>query len=575
MNQANKSNIEVAIARRIANIYGDKVPKTITNDIVDHILKVKDGLSTKNSSAQKWTEKDTILITYGDSLRDMDEMPLETLQKFLIQHLSEAISIVHILPFFPYSSDDGFSVIDYLEVNPELGNWDDIKKINQSFRLMFDLVINHISQFSTWFQNYRTGREPGKSYFIEQNPSADLSAVVRPRSLPLLTKVQTTEGEKHVWTTFSADQVDLNFSNPALLTEMIKVFLFYLEKGAQIIRLDAIAFLWKEIGTNCLHLPQTHEVVKLMRDIMDILHPSYILLTETNVPNKENLSYFGQGDEANMVYQFSLPPLLLHALHTGNSTYLQQWARNIPQLENNCSFFNFTASHDGIGVRPLEGLVPEEEFQQLVEGMRKFGAHISTKRNSDGSDSPYEMNITYLDALRGTSKGRDTYQFERFICSQTIMMSLQGVPAFYIHSLLGTRNYTEGVLKTGMPRTINRRKWHANEIYPLLKAQTTLQGRIFTEMKNRIALRRTIEEFHPNKPQKILECGSDFFVLSRNNDKFFSICNITDEPRDFQFDPLQFQRQSYTDLLGNVTIASDNPKLTLKPYQCLWLKEKE
>lgn len=568
-----EKDFKSCLTNRFENIFGKKPESTYIDEIILQIKKTKEAV--KPALNEKWDASDIIMITYGDSLIDIDEQPLQTLNRFAKKYLSKVVSTIHILPFFPYSSDDGFSVIDYKKVNPTLGEWSDVDALAQRFKLMFDLVVNHISQFSEWFQNYKKGENPGRGYFIEADPAADLSAVVRPRSLPLLTPVETTSGLKHVWTTFSADQIDLNFANKDLVKEMINIFLIYLEKGASIIRLDAIAFLWKEIGTNCLHLPQTHEFVKLLRDIIDYIHPSLVLLTETNVPNKENLSYFGNNDEANMVYQFSLPPLLLHALYNGNSTYLTEWAQSIPELPDECTFFNFTASHDGIGVRPLEGLVPKKEFDSLVQGMRQMGAHISTKRNSDGSDSPYEMNITYLDALRATKKGFDTCQVERFICSQTIMMSLQGVPAFYIHSLLGTRNYNEGVKKTGMPRTINRKKWNANELFPLLKANTS-QRRIFDEIRRRIEIRKRIGYFHPNTKQEFIAFRDDLIVFYRGlNSELLCLANITELPKSININDIPGEGSFNYDLIGETRLVSNSDELIFKPYQVMWLIEQE
>lgn len=564
-----EKEIKSILAKRIQAIYDQKFDGELLDHLTDLVKEAKENYVP--TSANKWTEKDTILITYGDSIVDLDDLPLETLRSFAKRYLSDVISIIHILPFFPYSSDDGFSVIDYRQVNPNLGTWKNIENLIPDFNIMADLVINHISQYSDWFQNYLKGENPGKDFFIDVDPSLDLSAVVRPRSLPLLTPVKTPEGEKHVWTTFSSDQIDLNFASPALLIEMAKVFLLYLLKGARVIRLDAIAFLWKEIGTNCLHLPQTHEVVKLMRDIMDIIHPSLVLLTETNVPNKENLSYFGEGDEANMVYQFSLPPLLLHALYTGNSKYLTKWALEIPELDENSTFFNFTASHDGIGVRPLEGLVPKEEFDKLVQGMHGLGAHISTKRNSDGSDSPYEMNITYLDALRANIKGYDDNHLQRFICSQTLMMTLQGVPAFYIHSLLGTRNYYEGVKRTGMPRTINRKKWSTNELYPLLKSSTP-QRELFDELRRIIKIRRDTAAFHPNAKQEVIDFDERLFIVYRGeNNNLLCIANVTDKPISIDIDNIPGEADYNYDLIAESPLVTTSDDLLLKPYQVMWL----
>lgn len=564
-----RSDLHAQIETRLKRIYRtDDRLGDISKHLAEAAAKVR---KQRRGKASRWSEQDIILITYGDSILEEGERPLRSLRSFLAKYLAGKVSHVHILPFFPYSSDDGFSVIDYYRVDPKLGDWEDVRSIAADFGLMADLVINHISRQSNWFQNYLNGKDPGEDYFIEADQSDDLSKVVRPRSLPLLTPVETIEGTRWVWTTFSDDQIDLNFSNPKVLLEMMKVFLFYLEQGAQIIRLDAIAFLWKEIGTTCLHLPQTHEVVKLMRDLIDYIDPNIILITETNVPNKENLSYFGAGDEANMVYQFSLPPLLLHALHTANVEYLTRWAATLTDIPPGCTFFNFTASHDGIGVRPLEGLLPREEILELTTAMQAYGGRISTKRNADGSDSPYEMNITYLDALKHTRAGKDKLQIERFICSQTIMMSFKGIPAFYIHSLIGTHNNTRGVARTGMNRTINRRKWNRNELYPLLDGPSSHQA-ILYKLSERIALRKTVAAFHPDSPMEIPERNDGLFVMFRGPERELTVlANFSTLP----IQPGEAESGisgAYHDLLGKEDVLIH--ELVLRPYQVMWLQKK-
>lgn len=563
----NREELELRIGERLTKIYDDKsAGSSITRKLIDVIEETK---SERTKPATPWSEKDIILITYGDSIQQGGEKPLTTLKIFLDKFLNNSISHVHILPFFPYSSDDGFSVIDYYQVDPNLGDWENIASLTENYELMADLVINHISQHSKWFQNYLKGLDPGADYFIESDPEQDLSLVVRPRSLPLLTPAQTNEGLKHVWTTFSADQIDLNFRSPALLLEMMKVYLFYLKQEAQIIRLDAIAFLWKEPGTSCLHLPQTHEVVKLMRDMIEYIDPAIILITETNVPNKENLSYFGKGDEASMVYQFSLPPLLLHALYTSDTSYLTKWAATLSDIPKGCTFFNFTASHDGIGVRPLEGLLPAEEISELAEAMKSFGGRINTKRNSDGTDSPYEMNITYLDALKYTRKGNDSLQFDRFICSQTLMMSFKGIPAFYVHSLLGTHNFQQGVADTGMARSINRRKWNTEDLFPLLENQSEHQ-RTLEALSGRIEIRKSIPEFHPDSPQLVLKNTGPLFVMFRGEEReFLVLANFSREVQDIDLESFGIDNQNFTDYISGKQFVGGN--LNLQAYQVIWV----
>ena len=525
----------------------------------------------KPEGAALWDEKTAVLITYADTLRRDGEKPLVTLRTFAEKHFEGVFSAIHLLPFFPWSSDDGFSVIDYRQVSPDCGRWKHIQDLSQRFDLMFDLVLNHVSRKSSWFKNYIAGVAPYRDYFIEADPKTDLSAVVRPRNLPLLTTVRWNGAEKHLWTTFSDDQIDLNFANPDVLFEFLDILFFYIANGAKTIRLDAIAYLWKQPGTSCIHLEQTHEVVKLMRDLLDMVAPGVILLTETNVPHKENISYFGNGDEARMVYQFSLPPLLLHALHTGNTQYLTGWAKTVCETPDGCTWFNFTASHDGIGVRPLSGLIPDSELAALAEKVKSLGGQVSVKRNSDGSESPYELNITYFSALGG-----DEHQAARFLCSQTVLIGLKGVPGIYIHSLTATPNDQDGVKATGRARSINRKKWNADELETLLN-ETNTTAQVFTEYSRRLKIRRKHPAFHPDAAQRVLDLGDDLFAFVRtapDGKAVTCISSFSNVRKDVRLDeriPELDNAAPCTDLLSSARISGENKVLILDPFQTVWL----
>jgi len=525
-----------------------------------------------------WSQKDAVLIAYGDMVSKEGEPPLRTLQGFVERYLGDAVSAVHVLPFFPSSSDDGFSVINYRQVDPALGSWEQIQALSDSYRLMADLVINHVSAKGAWFRAYSNGVAPERHYFIEVEPGTDLSAVTRPRTHPLLRSVQTPYGERFLWATFSHDQLDLDFSNPDVLFEIMDVLLFYVHQGARIIRLDAIAYLWKEIGSDCIHRPETHEIVKLLRDLLEMLAPGVILLTETNVPHAENVSYFGDGDEAHMVYQFSLPPLLLHALETGESRYLCDWAANLEPPPPGCTYFNFTASHDGIGVRPLEGLLPKEEFEALVERMEQKGGKVSRRSNPDGSLTPYEINITYFDALGFPGRKDSDLCIARFLCSQTVMISLQGIPGIYFNSLLGTPNWLVGVQETGRARTINRRKWGEVELQGLLEDRSSPAGRILPEYLRRLRIRAKYAAFHPDAPQQVLELPSGLFGFRRSaldqSEEILVLVNLTLDAQEIATGSLHegFPDRTWHELILDWSeYGGDLEHLELAPYQVLWL----
>ena len=465
------------------------------------------AISTNRSKAHKqplWDEATVVLITYGDQLHDKEVPALRTLRNFLVENqLDRVMNTIHLLPIFPYSSDDGFSVVDYRRIREDLGNWRDVKHLGQNFDLAIDFVLNHCSRKSSWFAGYLNGESPYDHFFIDVDPEVDLSMVTRPRTSPLLTPVETNRGKRYVWTTFSSDQIDLNFASPELLLEMLDILLLYIGHGAKIIRLDAIGFLWKQIGTSCMHLPQTHQVVKLMRNLVDEVAPGTILLTETNVPHAENVSYFGNGDEARAVYQFSLAPLLLDAYLREDASVLQEWLANLEYPDQGMTFFNFTASHDGIGIRPLEGIVSPERIETLVKQVLELGGKVSWREKADGSQSPYELNITYFSALYEADQ---ELHVRKFLASQAIMLALRGIPGVYFHSLVGTENDLEGVQRTERNRSINRRKFSSGELRERLAAQNAPQRAVFEGYLRLLGIRRRHSVFHPDGQQRMIHC---------------------------------------------------------------------
>jgi len=516
-----------------------------------------------------FSQEDVVLITYGDSLLRAGEAPLVTLHDFAGTYLKDTISHIHFLPFFPYSSDDGFSVMDFFAINPELGTWEEVVSIGRDFQLMFDYVVNHFSSKGQWFEDYLAGKEGFTDFAMEVDPSTDLSQVTRPRSLPLLSEYKKHDGSTvHLWTTFSADQIDFNFKSLDVLEKMMEVLLFYVEKGATILRLDAIAYLWKEIGTTCIHLSQTHDMVKLFRALLDLVAPDVIILTETNVPHEENISYLGDGgDEAQMVYNFTLPPLLFYSFLKEDTTVLSEWARGLELESESNTFFNFTASHDGIGVRPLEGILQPEEIDNLIEVVKANGGQVSYKRNPDGSDSPYELNITYVDAILADA---ESTRAEKFLASQAIQYVLPGVPATYVHSLLGSRNWLEGVKQTGRARTINRAKLDVEAMVSKLNDPSSFRAKVFFPYINLIKTRKEQEAFHPNASFEILGLDPRLFAIKRSsqNQRIYALINVssTEVPLSLSGHDV---REQMLDLITGEEV--NTASLNLAPYQYMWL----
>lgn len=567
------------LEHHLQQVYPEQQVPQIVNEIMS-IMRFDTYIASPKPHHNPWTQQDAIVITYGDTIISPNEPPLRTLRDFLRQEMSGFISSVHILPFFPWSSDDGFSVIDYMAVNDSNGTWDDISAIAGDFLLMADLVINHCSSQSAWFDNFQKNVDPGRDYFVTVDPNTNTSDVVRPRISPLLRRTQTPQGARYVWCTFSHDQVDLNFANPQVLLEFVRIIRFYLDRGVKIFRLDAVAFLWKEIGTRCINLPQTHEMVRLIRTIVEHCDPEAVIITETNIPSRENLAYFGNANEAHVIYNFCLPPLLLHALCSGDCSRLRDWLMTMPPAQNGTTYLNFIASHDGIGLRPAEGLLNDEEIDKMSNLMARFGGKVSMRTVKEGEQRPYELNIALFDACKGTlQNGEDPYQFDRFICAHTVMLALEGIPAFYIHSLFGTTNDYERVEKSGQSRSINRSQLQLDDLRDRLEDLSGHHARVFAELKHLLNIRRHQPAFHPNAAQFPLQMGNQIFAFWRQSgdqeQSIFCLHNISDKTLEIKLSDVNLVvQEDWLDLLSNTQHTDLEAFVTLAPYQSLWLTNK-
>lgn len=565
---------------RLARLYGSEKAEELADRLYMLIgrygVQPRDGYEM-GADAVNWSEQDVVLIAYGDMISRKGEKPLSTLKSFCDRRLKDAVNGIHILPFSPSSSDGGFSVIDYREVEPSMGTWLEVERIGRDYKLMVDLVLNHCSRESDWFKNYVRGIAPYNRYFIEEEPGQEwLNEVTRPRPHPLLSPAETPEGTKHVWTTFSADQVDVNWESPDVLFDFLDILLDYVAKGSRIVRLDAVAFLWKTQGTTCIHLPETHEVIKLFRDVLRTVAPHVILLTETNVPHAENISYFGEGDEAQMVYNFALPPLLLHALLRGDSLHLQKWAQSLGSLPKGCTYFNFTASHDGVGVRPLSGLVPDGELDWMIGEVKARGGMVSYRSLPDGSQSPYEMNVTYRSALEVPEDSE--MGARRFICSQAVMLAMAGIPGVYFHSIVGEHNWLEGPEREdGERRDINRRRLGWRELEEILDDPTCESGWIANVYASMLRVRRNCSAFHPDAPQSVLSTQENLFAILRESldgeRKVLCVFNFTAE--EVELDSAWVRdalgKEPSRNLLRRKKVL-DASDWTLGGYECAWLE---
>lgn len=562
-------NLIQRIEDHLVAIYGEGDHSVLVERLLD-VMRIREHFFEPVPFEDHWSEKDVAVITYADTFQREGVKPLEELSNFLDRRLGDAVSWVHVLPYFPWTSDDGFAVSDYNMVKPELGDWSHIESLSKRYSIMSDLVVNHCSASHEWFQQFQRGEEPGSRFFVEASPEDDLSEVVRPRTSDLLRPTETPSGTKHVWCTFGHDQIDLNFADTDLLVELLRIVRNHLEFGVRIFRLDAVAFIWKEIGTRCINLPQTHELVRLFRTLIEHVKPDAVIITETNIPNQENLAYFGNSNEAHGIYNFSLPPLLLNALVTGSSFHLKQWLMRMPPAQPGTVYFNFIASHDGIGLRPAEGLLSDEEIDALVEVMKTRGGRVSERALAGGKKRPYEINISLFDALGGEGQ---------FLCAHTILLALEGIPAFYIHSLLGTRNDEARVAETGHNRHINRHQWDVEKLDRLLDDPGSVHARILSRLLHLIEIRKSQRAFHPSATMFTLHFDDGVFAFWRQSldrrNSIFCFHNVTDKEQRIPISSVNLiGTEDWLDLISGEPIDPTIPELMMRPYQCIWLVNK-
>jgi sucrose phosphorylase len=490
--------------------------------------------------ANRFTEKDMILITYGDLLRSQERSPLATLAHFLetTPGFQEVINTLHILPFFPYSSDRGFSITNFRTVDPKLGSWQDIEEIGERYQLMFDAVCNHTSSQSVAFQEMLNGNPEYKNIATIYHSPDELTPeqrklIVRPRTSDILTEYQSIDGSIWVWTTFSPDQIDLNYGNPKVLLWVIETLLLYVRRGADLIRLDAVTYLWEIPGTSCANLDQTHETIKLFRDILNVVAPGVALITETNVPHEQNISYFGNGrDEAQMVYNFALPPLVLHAFYREDTTALSQWARELKYPSQTTTFLNMLDTHDGVGLMGVKNILPQEEIDFIIQTAKEHGAFISYRTGADGSQEPYEINTTWFSALNLDNSDEEmAFQVKRFVASRSIALALRGVPGIYFHGLIGTANDIDTVLKTKSKRDINRKIIQKEDLDKESQDPNSKLSHIEHQLGRIREIRVRQRAFHPNGSQQILAIAPSVFALLRTSpdceEHILTLTNVT------------------------------------------------
>jgi sucrose phosphorylase len=574
-------NINLDILKRLNFIYRSIISEDKTLEYSKKINKLINNykdIGPKNSKNDYWSENTILLITYADSIsRGLSGKTLNDFGKFYKKYLEKFINSIHFLPFFPSSGDGGFSVKNHNDVDKAYGTWEDIQSLSKKANIMTDLVLNHSSSKGDWYKNFLDDKDPGKNYFYVVDKNYDCSKVVRPRDHDLLTEIELQNKKKFLWCTFSHDQIDLNFKNPDVLLEFIKLILKLSSYGIKIFRLDAVAFIWKQPGTTCLNLSQTHEIIKLLRDIVDQLDKNLIIVTETNLPKQENLSYFGKNDEAHWIYNFSLPPLIVNTFLFEDSVALTKWSMKMPPAQLGNAYLNFIASHDGIGMRPAEGVLSDKEIKKMLQRLKKNGSKFSMRKLSNNEEKVYEANISLFNALQFTDSDlKGKFALKRFIAAHCIILAIEGVPAFYFNSLFATKNDEETFANTGVKRNLNRYKWHYSTLVDLIKTNNTIEKNCYEIFKKLISIRKIQPAFHPNATQFTLNLDKNIFAVWRQSrdrkQSIFALTNVSSKTIKLNTNKINLiDDEKWFDLLSQETKITDDQYVKLMPFQSLWI----
>ncbi|MEQ8841998.1 MAG: alpha-amylase family glycosyl hydrolase [Acidimicrobiales bacterium] len=486
--------------------------------------------ATRSPRLPRWSERDAWLICYPDQfgssgLRGVREVARE---------LAPEINGVHVLPFHPSSSDGGFSVQDYAMVDPAVGSWDDVSALATDTRLMADAVINHVSAEGVWFRAHLAGDPDVADFFRVVAPGTDLTSVTRPRPGPPVTVFSRADGTAaDYWTTFSADQVDLDYRSPDVLLAVFAAVFRLVVAGASAVRLDAVAYIGKDPATSSIHLPGAHTVVALLRSCLDEIDPGVVLITETNVPHADNVGYLGSEarPEAHAIYQFTLAPLILHALHTGDAGPLMRWAAGI-EARPRTSALNFLASHDGVGVRPAKGWLSAEQIADLAARCVEAGGVVNEAATVAGNE-PYELAATWRSLCEvGEGGPFSTEQIaDRMVASHSLAFALAGVPLVYVHSLVASVNDRTRFEGSGVPRDLNRGRFDSPAAFRERRETDPVGGIVWPRLREMLAWRGASPAFHPEAGQRLIDSPDGVVGVHRSagDDAALVLVNLSGE----------------------------------------------
>ena len=578
----------------------------------DDQLKAKDLEREKNHNwflSQEWVG----MALYSDGFADN----LQGLRKKLHYLQDLGINMLHIMPILKCpegKSDGGYAVSDFRAIDDRIGNLEDLHDLSEGLKkrdilLTLDVVVNHTSNEHQWAQQAQQGDKKYQDYYylFESREIPDMFEETMPEVFPETSPGNFTWNEemgKWVMTVFNDFQWDLNYSNPAVFIEMLDIILFWTNQGADIIRLDAVAFLWKKIGSTCQNEREAHLILQLMKDCCQVTAPGVLFIAEAIVAPVEITKYFGEdainAKECEIAYNATYMALLWDAVATKSAKLLYQGLKSIPDKLERATWLNYVRCHDDIGLGfddadiRAAGYKPAEHRKFLIDYYTGEYADSTARglpfgHNSKTGDARISGSLASLVGLQaalesGDQEGIDN-SVQHILLLHSMIMSFGGIPLLYYGDEIGTLNDTAYL---NDDNKINDSRWAHRSSFNWEKAELrhqsgTVEHRIFSALKKMIAVRKEIPAFADFNNRELIQLDNPhLFVFSRFNLQRTSggvlvVGNFDARPQYLDLTTVDqafnFHHAQIRDLYSGEMPVLFKDQLVIPPYHFYWLSD--
>lgn len=556
--------------------------------------------------SQEWVG----MALYSDGFADN----LKGLKSKLGYFQELGVNLIHIMPILQCpvgKSDGGYAVSDYRQVDSRVGNLSDLDKLVKELRkrhilLTLDVVVNHTSNEHEWAAKARAGEKKYQDYYymFDDREIPDMYEQTMPQVFPETSPGNFTwdeQAQKWVMTVFNDYQWDLNYTNPSVFIEMMDIVLFIANNGADVVRLDAVAFLWKRIGSTCQNEREAHLLLQLMKDCCQVVAPGVLFIAEAIVAPVEVIKYFGEdainAKECEIAYNATFMALMWDAVATKNARLLSQGIKSLPDKLERATWLNYVRCHDDIGlgfddedIRRV-GYEPGSHRQFLIDYYTGNFPYSNARgfpfgQNHHTGDTRISGSLASLAGLEYALEQNDETLIDEavkhILLLHSLIMSFGGIPLLYYGDELGTlNNYTfqQDTDKQGDTRWAHRPHidWEAAE---RRHQPGSIEYRIFNGLKKMIAVRREIPAFADFNNRELIPVDNPHlfifsrFNLTRTSGGVLVVANFDAEPQSLDISPGMASVLTYgtiKDLYSGDSLEIHDNRLTIPPYHFYWL----